>query len=191
MKTLQEVLKRLEANGYSINAKKCKWAVKETDFLGHYLTPNGVKPWSKKVRAILEMTRPRTLKQLRSFLGMVNYYCYMWPKRSHILNPLTRLTGATKFEWNDECEKAFQQMKAVISTDCLLTYSNHNHPFDIETDASDSQIGAVIKQKGKPVAYYSRKLNPAQRNYTTIKKELLSIVETLREFRWIRGKYIH
>ena len=150
------------------------------------MTPNGIKAWQKKVDAILKLSRPTTLKQLRSCLGLVTYYRDMWPRRSHILAPLTdllRLKKGSKLPWNDECNKSFEAMKAMVSADVLLAYPDHNKPFHIETDASDYQLGSVIKQDGRPVAYYTRKLNNAQKNNTTIEKELLSIVETFCQFR--------
>ena len=197
MTLIRNVLDRLRSKGFVINPRKCEWAIKETDFLGHWLTPEGIKPYPKKINAILAMQPPKTMKQLRAFLGLVTYYRDMWPRRSHILAPLTELLKTPKsskvFPWNPDVHgKAFLQMKALVQADTMLIYPDHNKPFHIETDASDFQLGAVIKQNNKPVAFYTRKLNPAQKNYTTIEKELLSIVETLKEFRsMLLGAELH
>jgi RNase H-like domain found in reverse transcriptase len=108
----------------------------------------------------------------------------MFPQRSHTLAPLTSLAkGKGKLTWTPACQQAFEAIKALMAKDAFLWYLDHNKRFDIYCNASDFQLGTAILQEGVPVAFYLRKLTSAQRNYTVGEKELLSIVETLKEFR--------
>ncbi len=181
---VKKVLQRLEENGFTVNPLKCAWAVKSTDYLGFLITTDGLKPLPKKVEAISRVARPTSTKEVRSFVGLINYYKDMWPKRAHILAPLTELCSSkNKFKWLNHHENSFQMMKRLISEDVLLRFPNHSKPFYIYTDASNYQIGATIKQDNLPVAYFSKKLTPTQRRYSTIEQEMLAIVEVLKEYR--------
>mgnify|MGYP003449512540 FL=1 len=108
----------------------------------------------------------------------------MWIRRSHILAPLASLTSTkTTWTWGPKQKAAFAMAKKVIAREAMLAYPDFSKPFTIHTDASHYQLGGVISQDGKPIAFYSRKLTDAQTRYTTTERELLSIVETLKEYR--------
>jgi hypothetical protein len=131
------------------------------------------------------MDCPCNATELRMFIGCINYYCDMWPSPAHILKPLTNQSGLKKrapIEWTDDMQQVFDKMHLLIAADAHAAYPNHNKRFDVHSDASDFQLGACIIQEGRPVAYFSRKLTKSQQNYTTMEKEMPSIVATLKEF---------
>ncbi len=131
------------------------------------------------------MDCPCNATELCMLIGCVNYYRNMWPSCAHILKPLTNQSGLKKrapIKWTDDMQQAFDKMRLLMAADALATYPNHNKRFDIYTDASDFQLGACIIQEGRPVAYFSQKLNKSQKNYTTMEKKMFSIIATLKEF---------
>ena len=183
---LNKCLQRISDAGLRINADKSYFGRDAIEYLGYWVTREGVQPLPDKVDAMLNMEEPKTKKQLRAFVGLVNYYRDMWRRRSHVLAPLTALCSATqKWVWGEEQKRAFADVKKIISKEAILAFPNFNEEFVIYTDASNYQLGGVITQKQKPLAFYSRKLKDAQTRYTTTERELLSIVEILKEFRTI------
>lgn len=178
---LRSILDVLKKNNLHVHVEETFLASKSVDYLGYTLTTDGICPQLKKILPILHFSKPTTIKQLRGFLGLVNYYKKLVYHRSHILEPLTRVSSSkSKFikEWGPEQDAAFTKIKQLMARQVLLHFPDFTKPFHVFTDASDYQLGGVITQEDFPVAFYSRKLNSAQRNYTTMEKELLSIVET-------------
>jgi hypothetical protein len=109
---LATISQQLRKNCFTIDPLKREWAIKETDWLGYWLTPRGLKPWKKKIDAILHMDRPHNATELRMLIACVNYYCDMWPSRAPILKPLTDQSGLKKkapIKWTDEMQKAFEK----------------------------------------------------------------------------------
>jgi RNase H-like domain found in reverse transcriptase len=140
--------------------KNVLFAKQECEHLGYLVTTAGICQLPSKVEAILQLKAPKTLKQLRSFLDLVNYY---------------RDCGSKIFKWTEAQEKAFQEVKKVITQNALLKFPDFNKVFAIHTDASDYQLGSVISQDGHPIAFYSRKLTETQHNYTVGESEMLWI----------------
>jgi hypothetical protein len=146
------ILQRLSENSFTINLLKFEWAVKETDWLGYWLTPQGLKPWKKKIDAILHMDRPRNATKLHMFIGCSNYYCGMWPSCAHILKPLTDQSGLKKrapIKWTDDMQEAFDKMCLLMAANAFAAYPDHNKRLDIYTDTFDFQLGAISKKEGR------------------------------------------
>jgi hypothetical protein len=116
LKHVELVLQRLTDAGFAVNLRESSFAVSEIDYLGYWITHHGIQPQPKKVEAIMQLTPPTTKRQLRYFLGMINYYQDMWRRRSHILAPLTAMCLAkAKFVWTDKEQKAFKGIKAITN----------------------------------------------------------------------------
>ena len=107
----------------------------------------------------------------------------MWRQRTHVMAPLTRLTGDVPWDWIDEYQFAFDEIKAVLAFDCMNRHADLDKPFTIVCGASNYQLGSCIMQDSMPIAYWSKTSSPAQQNYTTTEKELLAILLTLKEYR--------
>ena len=194
---LRQVFDKLQDAGLKVNADKSKFCALETEYLGYILTRDGIKPQTNKIEAILALKSPTNVKELRRFLGMVQYYRDLWEKRSEMLAPLTDLVGecgqtkvtkakGTKkvpWHWDEVHQKAFNTIKTTIAKDVVLAYPDYNKVFEVYTDASSTQLGSVITQSNRPLAFFSRKLSETQQKYSVTEIELLAIVETLKEFK--------
>ena len=187
--TLRELLHRLSEANLTIRPSKCIFGSNNVDFIGHQLK-NGLKGLRESnVEKIKAAPRPTTKKQVRSFLGLANYYRDFIPNFAAITAPLTELTRKGKpnnVVWKDPQERAYKTVKELLSKDPVLHLPDPSKTFTLRTDASDEGIGAVLMQEydGKlfPVSYASKKLSPAEKNYSTIEKECLAVVWSIKKF---------
>ena len=161
----------------------------EVVFLGNVVTASGVKPNPTNVSKILDWPQPKTAKQIKQFVAMGSYYRRYIKDFATIVRPMVDLTKkGKKFVWNDACSKAFQQLKeALVSSDIMGYPLNNAGQFFLDVDASDVGIGGVLHQvqdgREKVIAYASRALNKAERNYCITEKELLAVRFFIEYFR--------
>ena len=170
---LRIVFQRLEEYDVTLNGKKCHILRKKVDYLGFVLTPEGIKPQEKKIDAILQLTEPRNKRQLRKFIGMLNYYRDMIPGKASLCAPLNKLTSKNvPFTWTNVHKEAFKKTKRAFAQAVLLSFPDFEKPFDVYADASGLQLGGIIMQDAKIIACYSRTLSKAQQNYTTFARSV-------------------
>ena len=148
----------------------------------------GVKPNPRKVKAVSEYPVPTSVKELKQFLGLTNYYCKFIYNYAHTAEPLTKLLRGNKkqFIWNACFQQAFDSLKSKLLESPILGYHDFKVPFVLHTYASDTAVGAVLCQFKKDqetvIAYWSCQLTKAERNYSTIEREALAVVGAVKEF---------
>lgn len=189
VKTLELVASKLVEAELSISRKKSKFCMRKLRFLGMIISEAGIEVDEAKVEAINNISRPKYLKQLQSFLGMTGFFRRFIEGYADIAAPLSELTkGQSKvLEWNDEANAAFEKLKLAMKSAPILATPQYDHPFYIECDSSDWCAGSVLMQyiNGEPrvICYFSMKYTPAQRKYSTTEKECLSVILSIEKFR--------
>ena len=162
---------------HTVNKTKFQKGLNSVDFMGHRVTPTGMKLDPEKVRAILDMEAPEDFASIWRFIGTVNYLARFLPHLSQTLQPLQNLLQKdVPFNWSSAQEEAFDHIKQKIASSPVLAFFQPDVPITLQNDASKYGLGAVLMQKDKPVAYASRSLKPAERIYAQIEKEMLAIV---------------
>lgn len=189
---LRQLFTRLQKYGMVINSSKCVFGAKEVTFLGNSITPNGTKPLTAKVEAISNFPAPKTIRGLRRFLGMVNFYRRFIPNAAQHQAPLNALlTGTVKgshpVNFTPDEDAAFEECKKGLCRAAMLAHPNTGAKLALVTDASDTAIGAVLQQlkngTWEPLAFFSRKLSPTHQKYSPYDRELLAIYEAIKYFR--------
>ncbi|KAL0401378.1 UNVERIFIED_CONTAM: Retrovirus-related Pol polyprotein from transposon [Sesamum latifolium] len=181
---LRQVLARLREYELYAKVSKCSFAQETISFLVHIVERGRIRMDPKKVQAIEEWKPSSDVHDLRSFLGLANYYRRFVKSYSEIARPMTDLLKKTEtWNWTPQCQESFNRLKRAMVTDPVLALPDMLKPFVVETDASDFALGGVLMQDGHPVAFESRKLKDVEMRYSVHEKELLAIVHCLRLWR--------
>ena len=188
LKTLETVLQRLQDYNLRVNRDKCSFFQEEITYCGHKINANGLHKTQDKIEAVINAPVPENVTQLRAFLGLVNYYSHFLPNMASVLHPLYQLLKKDrKYAWTAAAQNAFDTVKEMITSDTVLTHYNPDLPVKLACDSSAYGLGAVISHvmengEERPIAFASRTLNAAEKNYAQIHKEALSLVWGVKKF---------
>jgi len=182
---VEEVLRRLEENDLFVKLEKCKWKVREVEFLGVVIGPKGVEIQKEKVEGVLNWPAPRNIKEVQKFLGLANYYRRFIKSFARIAAPLYMLVRKEqKWKWEKKQEEAFEELKTVFTTEPILAIPDIDREMRVEANASDYVIGGVLSMKCEDgkwrlVVFISKLLNTTKQNYKIHDKEMLAVIRCL------------
>ena len=186
--TLEEVLNRLDKVGLRVKRKKCEFLKESVGYLGHKIDALGLHPLADKVQAIKDAPTPRSLQELRSYLGILTYYGKFLPNLSSVLSPLYNLLRKdVPWHWGPKQAEAFRASKELLTSEKFLAHFDSSLKLTLACDASSVGIGAVLAHKmpdgtERPIGYASRTLTKAESNYAQLEKEALSCVWGVKKF---------
>ncbi|MCH81746.1 Ty-3/gypsy retroelement polyprotein [Trifolium medium] len=185
-KHLRLIFDTVRNNNLFLNQNKCCFATSKVEYLGHFITAEGVSTDPAKLQAVSDWPLPKNLKQLRGFLGLAGYYRRFVKDFGKIAKPLTDMLRKDCFIWSDQSTKAFEALKQALVSSPVLSLPDFTQQFIVETDASGKGIGAVLMQNRHPIAYISKSLGPRQQALSVYERELLAIVYAVQKW----GSYL-
>ena len=193
---LRALFHRLSVHGLVINPAKCLFGKSEVNFLSHTISADGIRPHIARVDAVRSFPVSHDKKSLHQFVGLINYYHCLVPRCVEILQPLHQALAADSFTWSTSCQKAFEEAKQTLSEAVMLVHPQPHAATCITTDASNFAVGAVLEQfiqgQWKPISFFSKKLNPAELNYSAFDCELLAVYLPVRHFQYfVEGRVFH
>lgn len=201
LRHLRLVLERLEQHGLTINPSKSVFGASSLEFLGHLVSSKGIQPLEDKVRVIHDFPQPTSQSKLREFIGLVGFYRRFLPSCAKIMQPLHLLLTHPKdksahLDWTDEALSAFHCTKTALAEATLLIHPKPDAPTCLMTDASNTAVGAALQQytghTWEPIAFFSKKMKPAETRYSTFDRELLAIYLAVKHFRhFLEGRSFH
>lgn len=179
---LTEVFLILQQQQLYLKLSKCIFGATLIEYLGYFISAKGVSTDPKKIVVIRDWPNPTTQKHLWSFLGLANYYIRFIRGYSSIARPLSQLLKKDGFSWSPEAEESFSNLKTALFSTPVLALPDFNQPFIVETDASNSGIGAVLMQGKHPICFISRSLGPRHQNLSIYEKELMAVVHAVQSW---------
>ncbi|KAJ8759726.1 hypothetical protein K2173_009827 [Erythroxylum novogranatense] len=178
---LREVFQLLRVNSLFAKKSKCKFGSKEVEYLGHVLSNKGIAMDNSKVDCVLSWPLPKSIKELRGFLGLSGYYRRFVKNYGNIARPLTELLKKGRWQWGEPQTSTFETLKMAISTALVLALPDFEATFVVETDASGQGVGAVLTQKGRPLAFFNKALGPKHQALSIYEKEVMAVLLAVKK----------